>query len=51
MIGSLGQNSRLLFLAVLYVAVSPRQSASATVEETLAALNVKPAEERQKILV
>lgn len=51
MIGSLGQNSRLLFLAVLCVAVSPRQSASATVEETLAALNAKPAEERQKILV
>ena len=51
MIGSIGQNSRLFFLAVLCVAVSARQSVGATVEETLAALNAKPAEERQKILV
>ena len=42
MIGSIGQNSRLFFLALLCVAVSVRQSVGATVEETLAALNAKP---------
>jgi len=51
LIGRVGQKISLFFLALLCVAVSPRQSASATVEETLAALNAKPAEERQKILV
>jgi iron(III) transport system substrate-binding protein len=51
MIGSVGQNISLFFLALLCVVVSTRQSIGATVEEALAALNAKPAEERQKILV
>jgi iron(III) transport system substrate-binding protein len=51
MVASVGRNSRLLFLVVLGVAVAARQSAGATVEETLTALNSKPAEERQKLLI
>src|SRR4051812_210871 len=51
MIGSVGQNISLFFLALLCVVVSTRESIGATVEETLAALDAKPAEERQKILV
>ena len=51
MIGSVGRNSTLFFLAVLGVAVSARQSIGATVEEALTALNAKPAEERQKVLI
>jgi iron(III) transport system substrate-binding protein len=51
MIGSIRQNSRLFFLTLLCVAVSANQSVGATVEETLTALNAKPAEERQKILI
>jgi iron(III) transport system substrate-binding protein len=51
MIGSVGRNISLFFLAVLGVAVSARQSIGATVEEALTALNAKPAEERQKILI
>ncbi len=39
-----------LFIALCVIA-SARQSSSATVEENLAVLNGKPAEERQKILI
>ena len=48
MIGGMGENSRLLFLVVLCVVAAARPSVGATVEETLAALNAKPSEERQK---
>src|SRR6266576_488324 len=51
MIGSRGRMSRLSFLIVLCLVASARQSIGATVEENLAALNNKPAEERQKLLV
>src|SRR6202008_4968611 len=51
MIGSIGQNGRLFFLVLLCIVVSVRPSVGATVEETLAALNAKPAEERQKVLI
>ena len=51
MIGRVAQNTSLFFLALLCVAVSMRQSVAATVEETLAALNTKPVEERQKLLI
>ena len=51
MIGSWGRMSRLLFLVVSCLVASARPSVGATVEETLAALNAKPAEERQKLLV
>ena len=47
----MGKTADYFFSLVLCVAVSARQSVGATVEETLAALNAKPAEERQKILV
>src|SRR4051812_30670547 len=43
--------SRLCFLMVLCLGVCARHSTEATVEETLAALNARPAEERQKILI
>jgi len=42
---------RIFALLIFAFAGSVRQAAGATVEETLAALNAKPAEERQKILV
>ena len=51
MIGSIGQSSRSFFLAFLCVAVSAWPSVGATVEEALTALNAKPAEERQKVLI
>ncbi|MGH7871561.1 MAG: ABC transporter substrate-binding protein [Candidatus Binatia bacterium] len=51
MIDRVAQNTSLFFLALLCVVVSTRQSIGATVEETLAALNAKPAEERQKLLI
>ncbi|HMF50078.1 MAG TPA: extracellular solute-binding protein [Candidatus Saccharimonadales bacterium] len=51
MIGSLGQSISLFFLAVLGIVVSARQSIGATVEETLTALNAKPVEERQRVLI
>ena len=51
MIGSRGRTSRLLFLIVACLVISARQSIGATVEETLTALNAKPAEERQKVLI
>jgi iron(III) transport system substrate-binding protein len=42
---------RWFFFIALCVIASVRQSSSATVDENLAALNGKPAEERQKILI
>jgi len=51
MIGNVLRIGGLLFPTLLCVAVSSQPSIVATVEETLAALNAKPAEERQKILV
>jgi iron(III) transport system substrate-binding protein len=51
MIGAIGLKSRLCLLVLLYLALCARQSAAASVEETLTALNSKPAEERQKILI
>ena len=51
MLGSIGQYRSLFFLVDLCIAVSVRQSFGATVEETLAALNAKSAEERQKLLI
>jgi iron(III) transport system substrate-binding protein len=51
MIGSIGRYRRLVVLVLLCVAVLARRSDGATVEETLTALNAKPAEERQKLLI
>ena len=51
MLGRIGPNSKLVFLSVLCLSVAAPQSVGATVEETLTALNAKPAEERQKILM
>jgi len=42
---------KIFALAILAFTASSLQAAGASVEETLAALNAKPAEERQKILV
>jgi len=42
---------RILSLLILGLTAFAHQASGATVEETLAALNAKPAEERQKILV
>ena len=42
---------RVLSLLILGLTAFAHQASGATVEETLAALNAKPAEERQKILV
>ena len=51
MLGGRGQESRWLLLVVLCVTAPARHAIGATVEETLAALNARPAEERQKILI
>ena len=48
---ALGKTAGYFFSLVLCVAVSARPSVGATVEETLTALNAKPAEERQKVLI
>ena len=42
---------RILSLLILGLTAFAHQASGATVEETLAALNAKPADERQKILV
>ena len=51
MIDRVRQNVSLFFLVLLCIVVSTRQSIGATVEETLTALNSKPVEERQKVLI
>ena len=51
MVGRVGQSISLFFLAVLGLVVSTRPSIGATVEESLTALNAKPAEERQRVLI
>jgi iron(III) transport system substrate-binding protein len=51
MISSVSRSSRLFFLVILCVVGAPRLAPGATVEENLAALNSKPPEERQKILI
>jgi iron(III) transport system substrate-binding protein len=51
MIGNVLRTLGLLFLTLLCVAISSQPSVGATVEETLTALNAKPAEERQKLLI
>ena len=51
MIGSIVLNSRLFFFVALGLFLAAPQSVFATVEETLAALNAKPTEERQKLLI
>jgi iron(III) transport system substrate-binding protein len=51
MIGNMLRTGGLFFLTLLCVAISSQQSVGATVEETLTALNAKPAEERQKLLI
>jgi iron(III) transport system substrate-binding protein len=51
MIGGIALNSRLFFFVVLGLFLVSPQSVYATVEETLAALNAKPTEERQKLLI
>ena len=51
MIGNVLRTAGLFFLTLLCVTVPSQPSAGATVEETLTALNAKPAEERQKLLI
>ena len=51
MIPSLKRCPRWVLLAVFWAAIPAGQARGATVEETLSALNAKPAEERQKILI
>jgi iron(III) transport system substrate-binding protein len=51
MIGSIALNTRLFIFVVLCLLLASPQSVFATVEETLAALNAKPTEERQKLLI
>jgi len=51
MLGRIRPDSKSFFLIVLCLSIAAPQSARATVEETLGALNAKPAEERQKILI
>ena len=51
MIRSETRSVRFLWLCILSLIASAHRAAGATLEENLAALNSKPAEERQKILV
>ena len=51
MMGSKAGVRGLFFLVAMCLVASARPSIAASVEETLAALNAKPAEERQNILV
>jgi iron(III) transport system substrate-binding protein len=51
MVGSIALNTRLFIFVVLGLLLAAPQSVFATVEETLAALNAKPTEERQKLLI
>jgi iron(III) transport system substrate-binding protein len=51
MVGSIVLNTRLFIFVVLCLFLASPQSIYATVEETLAALNAKPTEERQKLLI
>ena len=51
MVNRVGQRSGLFLLLIVFAFGSTRLCAGATVEESLAALNARPAEERQKLLV
>lgn len=51
MIGSIAHERGMIFLVVIGLLLAAPQSVRGTVEETLTALNAKPTEERQKILI